>query len=151
MRRTHIVLGLVLLTLGCSDIYGPQKNELSAARDLWVQSSSDGYSYEFRRSCFCPPDYTSLIRIEVLGGVVNSAIYVDTGNPVTDPTIALTIAELFDEIQTAIDNEAFSIVATYDPVLGHPVSVSIDFIENAVDDEMAFSVSAFQFVDTTGT
>ena len=150
MRRTKSVFALALVTLACSELYGPQKNELSAALELWVGSGTDDYSYEFQRSCFCSPDYTSLIRIEVFDGIVSSAIYVGSGDPVTDPTIALTIAELFDEIQAAIDNEAFSIVATYDPVLGHPVNVAIDHIKNAVDDEMAFSVSAFQFVDTTG-
>ncbi len=87
------------------------------------------------------------MQIEVLNGVINSATYTDTSEPVTDLDNATTIADLFDEIQAAIDSEAFVLDATYDTVNGYPTSVSIDFIENAVDDEMSFVVTAFQPLD----
>ena len=34
--------------------------------------------------------------------------------------------------------------------LGYPTSVSIDYIENAIDDEVAFTVSSFQLLDASG-
>ena len=34
--------------------------------------------------------------------------------------------------------------------MGYPSSVSIDFIENAIDDKMAFTVFSFQLPDASG-
>ncbi len=49
-----------------------------------------------------------------------------------------------------MDRKAFSVVAEYDPNSGYPTSVAIDFIQNAIDDEMAFAVSSLQFLDALG-
>ena len=54
------------------------------------------------------------------------------------------IDDLFDEIQAAIDGMALSVIANYEAEIGYPNSVSIDHIEHAIDDEMAFIVSSFQ-------
>jgi len=144
---------VVALLIGCSNPLGPEQDSLSAARARWTSFSSvDGYTFQFRRACFCPPDTVRETRIEVLSGIVNSATYTDTGEPVTVPLDELpTIDDLFDEIQSAIDNEAFTLVATYDQDRGFPTSVSIDFIEFAIDDEMSFTVTAFQAFDTFNT
>ena len=75
-------------------------------------------------------------------------MYVDTGEPATAPLITIpTIDALFDEIQDAINREAHLVIAEYDSQLGFPKSVSIDYIREAADDEMAFSVSAFHLLD----
>jgi len=104
--------------------------------------------FEFQRSCFCPPDFLRPVRIEVLDGTVNSALYVDTEEPISLPlTSVLTIDDLLDEIRDATDGTAFSVVADYDADLGYPISVSIDYIEHAIDDEMSFNVSSFQLLD----
>lgn len=43
------------------------------------------------------------------------------------------------------------VVADYDADMGYPISVSIDFIEDAIDDETAFAVSSFQLLDASST
>ena len=48
------------------------------------------------------------------------------------------------EIQDAIDGMAFSVIAEYDAEAGYPISVSIDHIEHAIDDEMGLTVASFQ-------
>lgn len=143
-------LVLTLFVVGCSSPLGPEQDSLASARARWNALSLDGYTYQFRRACFCPPEFVREMRIEVLGDVVNSAIYVDTSEPVTLPEADIpTIDDLLAEIQAAIDSEAFLVVATYDQTQGFPTSVSIDFIEMAIDDEMAFTVTAFQPIDTS--
>ena len=52
-----------------------------------------------------------------------------------------TIDGLFDFIQEAINRNAESIQVTYDPTYAYPTSVSIDYIKQAVDEEMAFKAS----------
>ncbi len=143
---------LVLVAIGCSEALGPEEDDLVAARARWVAAGAADYLFEFQRSCFCGPDFLRAVRIEVLAGTVSSATYVDTGTPITEPLSSVpTIEALFDEIDEAIDGGAFSLTAEYDPGLGYPISVSIDFIENAIDDEMAFAVGSFQLLDVSGS
>jgi hypothetical protein len=82
--------------------------------------------------------------VNVIDGEVMSAVYVDDGLPSSPPLDEVpTIDDLFDEIQDAIEREAHQLVARYDEEFGYPVDVSIDFILEAVDEEMAFYVTGF--------
>jgi hypothetical protein len=141
---------LAVAPVGCTDALGPEQDELAAARARWARIAADDYVFDFQRSCFCAPDFVRPVRIEVLGGTVSSAVYADTGEPIAPPLTSVpTIEDLFDEIQDAVDRMASSVLAEYDPGMGYPTSVSIDYIANAIDDEMAFSVSSFQLLDTS--
>ena len=143
--RWLVIALLALPPVGCESLLGPEQDALAAARARWAATNADNYVFEFRRSCFCAPDFVRPVRIEVLDGVVSSAVYVDTEEPISPPPTSVpTIDDLFDEIQDAVDGMAFSIVADYDADMGYPTSVSIDYIENAIDDEMAFTVSSFE-------
>ena len=141
-------LGIALLALtymGCTDPLGPEQDGLAAARARWAMTNADDYVFEFQRSCFCPSDFVRPVRISVLDGLVSSAVYVDTEEPIPNPLDSVpTIDDLLDEIQAAIDGMAFSVVADYDADMGYPTNVAIDHIEMAIDDEMAFTVSSFQ-------
>ncbi len=142
---------LALTLVGCTDVLGPEQDALAAARARWALTNADNYLFEFRRSCFCAPDFVRPVRIEILDGIVSSAVYVDTEEPISLPLTSVpTIDDLFDEIQDAMDRLAFSVIADYDANMGYPTSVSIDYIENAIDDEMAFFVSSFQILDASG-
>ena len=146
-RRLGIAL-LALTPLGCTDVLGPEQEALAAARARWALTNADSYVFEFQRSCFCAPETVRPVRIEVLDGVVSAAVYVDTEEPMSPPLTSVpTIDHLFDEIREAMDRTAFSIIAEYDADLGYPTSVSIDYIQNAIDDEMAFIVSSLQLLD----
>ena len=146
----RIVL-LALTAVGCTDPLGPVQDALVAARVRWATANIHSYVFEFQRSCFCAPDFVRSVRIEVLDGIVNAAVYVDTEEAIPLPLASVpTIEDLFDEIQDAMDRKAFSVVTDFDPDLGYPTSVAIDFIQNAIDDEMAFGVSSLQFLDRLG-
>ncbi len=141
-----LVTALLALTpVGCTDATGPEQDALAAARARWAQTDASNYVFELQRSCFCAPDFVRPVRIEIRDGLVSSAVYVDTEEPIPTPLTSVpTIDDLFDEIQDAIDGGAFSVIADYDAGIGYPISVSIDHIELAIDDEMAFTVSSFQ-------
>ncbi len=147
-RTTIVCLALAsilgLASQGCgADPLGPETDALSRARARWAAAGIDSYVFDFQRLCFCGGDVIRPVLIDVLDGEVSSATFLDTGEPVTDPAAGLpTIEDLFEEIQSAIDRNAHSVVARYDPDLGYPSEVSIDFLENAIDEEMAFSVSS---------
>jgi hypothetical protein len=137
-------VSLAVLFTACSSALGPVRNDLATARASWATMITAPYSFTFSRSCFCASEFLRPVHISVADGVVTQAVFVDTGEPVATPLSEIeTIDDLFDEIQAAIDADAFEIIATFDSRLGHPISVSIDYIENAIDDEMTFQVSDF--------
>jgi len=150
--RWLVMALFALVPVGCTGLLEPEQDELAMARARWAQSNANDYMFDLQRSCFCASAFVRPVRIEILDGVVSSAVYVDTGDPLPPPLTSVpTIEDLFDEIRDALDRMAFSVIAAYDADLGYPTSVSIDNIENAIDDEMAFSVSSFQLLDTSGT
>ncbi len=136
-------VGLALL-IGCaSDPLEPEMDALSAARARWSTAGLRDYEFEFQRLCFCGPDFVRPLHLVVVDGSVSSATYLDTGEPAMGPLDSFpTIEDLFDEIRAALDQGADSVVASYDRDSGYPTRVEIDFIEQAIDDEMTFVVSA---------
>jgi hypothetical protein len=155
-RRRPVInlFGLLLvfpLALGAScsvlgiDSYDDERERLEAARDAWEARNVDSYSYVLRRICFCA-GATQPARVVVQDGQKVSVTLVETGEPVSQAELEffLTIDELFDFIQDAIDREAHRIDVTYDPDRGIPLTISIDYEELAVDEEMAFEVSQFE-------
>ena len=147
-RRSETLRGLAILAAligaGCSDVLGPQQDDLSAARARWAVAGPENYLFELQRSCFCGPDFLRAVEIQVQSGAVFSAIYVDTQEPIDEPLNTVpTIEDLFDEIQDAIDREAFRLDVVYSEDLGYPLSVSIDFSEMIADEEQSFQVRNF--------
>lgn len=131
-------------TIGCSDPLGPDVGELERARARWEARAPVLYEYQLRRTCFCPRALVRPVRITVSDGDVVAAVDPGTNEPLDPPPDGFpTIDDLFDEIRDAIDGEADSIEATYDGALGYPVQVFIDWIEDAIDDEMSFQVSEY--------
>ena len=47
---------------------------------------------------------------------------------------------LFDLLQSAIDENAYTISAKYHPELGYPTEVWIDYEQQSVDEELGFSI-----------
>jgi hypothetical protein len=116
------------------------QKRLTENRRKWSSKAVKNYQYDFQRICFCVPAYTKPVKITAREGVAAQIEHADTGEAVDKAKFELyyTVAELFDYIQAAIDKKAHSIKVVYDDELGYPTSVEIDYIENAMDDEMRF-------------
>jgi len=141
-------LGLTLGLAACSSVFAPLRHDLRAARSQWDSESPAAYSFVFRRSCFCGTEFLRAVRITVADGTAVSAVFADDGSPIQTPLPEVpTIPDLFDEIEAAIASRADRMDVTYDQGYGYPVDVSIDFIEQAIDDEMFFQVSEFDVLE----
>lgn len=88
--------------------------------------------------CFCPQ---SRARVEVRDGQVTEVTQL--GEVDTPATVTAGIDGLFDALRATLDDDPASVDVTYDPELGFPAMVSVDPIENAVDDEWSWTVSDF--------
>ena len=145
---TRLILICLLATLpltGCN-IFGPDHeealDELRDNRAKWERSAPASYSYVLQRSCFCGTEMSAPVRITVVNGVHQSAVYVATGEPMRTDWLQFfpTMEGLFDMLEDAL-READEMDITYDAARGFPTHVSADPIENAIDDEYALTIS----------
>jgi Family of unknown function (DUF6174) len=112
-------------------------------RVLWNSKNLSNYSYTLQRSCFCLPDYTKAIRLEVRGGALTSAKYVDSGTDVPDtirPNI-FKIESFFDLIDSTQAKGGKVDGLKFDAMLGYPTQMSLDPIPLAADDEISYKLS----------
>jgi hypothetical protein len=137
-----IAIGLTLASCGVLD---PDRRieGLDAAKARWALLQVDDYQLTLRRLCFCQ-DYDP-VRITVVDGVVAARVYVETGAPVPADRAALFpgVPGLFALLEEANRREA-SINVTFDQQYGFPTNAFIDYIKNAIDDELSFEITDFQ-------
>jgi hypothetical protein len=142
--RAILVAVPVLGSCGDSTSTGPGI-DFYAARSRWEKGHPAAYAYTLQRSCFCGSPSTSPVVIDVVGGVVQSRRYAETGM-VVDVRLAddfPPIDGLFEIIETAAQDGAARLVATYDPALGFPTRIEIDSRENVADDEVTYDIRGF--------
>jgi predicted small secreted protein len=164
MKKERNVKKLLLLVLAivlsaCTTIAnaGQPKSEVEQARDKWQAANISHYRFNLRLGCFCAFSQDMPLVIEVKDGQVISMKYqsgkeVEPGNLEYFQRFA-TMDQLFDEIANdfqiqgnvdATGDKADEVKVTYDETYGFPTQISIDFIKDAVDDELGLTISAFE-------
>jgi hypothetical protein len=145
MRRIlESAVALAVITAGCSSPFGPSDlRELAAARRQWEARPFTDYSFETRHDCFfCLPEEVGPVRIIVVQGAISSVTLLETGQPAS-PSNWYTIEQLYQLIPSFADEEGVEdVLVQYDPILGHPTSVSIRFEEGVLDAGSRYTVSA---------
>ncbi len=142
-----IWISLALLSLAFSACSPRSGSELGRNRDKWQATGIDHYRFNLSVLCFCPFSQQMPLSVEVLDGRVVSMAYND-GTPVPDSQRATfsayaTVDALFASTEDAL-RQADEIHITYDPTYGFPSQLQIDFVKNAVDDELALRAENFQ-------
>jgi hypothetical protein len=151
--RLPLAFALALTACSGSGSSTPAETELEAARTKFAQSSNDSYTFHSRRSCECTTEATREMFITVENGSITTAIYVDDEMPVPQNLrdSLFTIESAFEEIQTAIDEDAHMIHVEYDATLGYPSSIAIDYSEQIADEELSLIISNVEpLVETCG-
>ena len=149
IARVLSATALALVATGCGiiDSDGEERQrELDSARSRWSAAGLSDYHYVVRQLCFCG---FGGVRIDVVvrAGVVVGATMVDGGEVIDvqqQPWAAPSIDDLFDRIQGILDEDPHEFSASYDPVLGYPVEMSADPIENAIDEEWGVEASGVE-------
>ena len=149
-RRSRLLAFAIALTAllagvtGCS-ITGTsartdEELELARNRQRWASSNTHDYEFEFRRSCFCPPDVTEQVRIVVRGDAIVSVVRTRDGQPAST-TFAVwpRVDELFADVQQLLEQQPERLDVTYDATLGYPRSIVVDVMLMSVDDEYSLT------------
>jgi len=128
--------------VGCLTDYRAITNSLGGSRARWARVGPLAYTFRFERGCFCPEDIRGPFLVRVEDGRVRSATTL-SGAPATAQAMALilSVPQVFDLIDEAIDRRACSVRADYDPVLGYPTAVDIDYDVRLADEEVYLRLS----------
>ncbi|MFE7444124.1 DUF6174 domain-containing protein [Streptomyces chartreusis] len=136
--RAVLAVGLVCGVAGCADEPEPE-----AASASWREP--DSYTYTLRSS----EGERSLIgafRITVRDGAVVKAVGLDDSGRRVVPDTVPTIGELLGEWRQARRDDADKAEVEYARD-GHPERISLDWMENAIDDEALYVISDFEPAD----
>lgn len=84
-------------------------------------------------------------RVEVRDGEVVDFVDLDpgTGNPTLDNASIPTLRDLLDRVAEAQERPGSVVTFETDPRDGHPITVSIDWIVSAVDDEECYEITDY--------
>ncbi|MFC9683501.1 DUF6174 domain-containing protein [Streptomyces sp. NPDC056948] len=139
--RAVLIGGVVCAAAACGT--GTQAATQAQSSAPWQEPAS--YTYTLRSS----EGERSLLgtfRISVRdGAVVKSVGLDDMGRRAVEsaPDAVPTIGELLKELEQARQDDADSAEADY-AADGHPVRISLDWEENAIDDEARYVISSYE-------
>jgi hypothetical protein len=142
------VAALVAILAGCGLVPGASASPRDAAlkalpaqRAIWASHAIDDYQLTLVQQCFCPNTDPLVVTVRdgIATGVTSNGIAVA---PALIANVPKTVPELFDIV--AENADAADMVVAWDALLGFPTSISIDRIENAIDDEVGYTVTDFQ-------
>ena len=133
-----MLLVLPALMLASCSLFGDDDGltELEQQRQRWERLGINAYEYDLNRLCFF--GHVGVVRVQVRADTVFAAADLETGLPVVDqPYRVMTVDGLFDVVKEAFER-ADHLDVRYDETFGYPAHVDIDYIENAVDDEVVY-------------
>jgi predicted small secreted protein len=155
MKKLLLVLLAIVLS-ACTTVAnaGEPKSDVQLAMEKWEAASISHYRFELFISCFCIFNENMPLVVEVKDGEVVSMEF-KNGKEIDPQFLELfgrynTIEKLFAGIEKGFDFEgddqgpADKVTVEYDATNGFPTKIDIDFIEQAIDDELYLSVSSFE-------
>ena len=121
---------------------GRSLDQFNVAKRIWDRENPANYAVTVQRLCFCPN--VDLVRIVVQNRLVTSRTVVATQEP-----LAASLNDAYPDIPGlfAIVKDGYiradAINASFDQQYGFPTDASIDYIKNAIDDELSLKVTNF--------
>ena len=121
--------------------------DLEGARRQWEEAAISHYQFSLNMVCFCAFAENMPLTIEVQDGEVVSMEY-QNGNEIDPASLEFfqryeTIDKIFAELEKAT-GEADEVTVSYDDTYGFPEQIDIDFVKEAIDDELAMTISGFE-------
>jgi hypothetical protein len=119
--------------------------DLAKNRSVWRSAGVADYEYGYHKYCACHPDTPPETIVTVRAGSVVRVRHRPVGydREVEAPRgleYYWTIDGLFDLIAAALDKHA-QVSAAYDPTLGYPTEIHVDYDANLIGDEVDLMVT----------
>ncbi len=119
------------------------QDDLDVQRAAWQSHGYADYSYTMSVRCVCGGIVNVPTRVTVASDTVAALVVVSSGDPVPAEYRHwyLTVNQLFDALQAAIDGRAEVIHVAYHSDLNYPTSVAIAYSLVRLTDEVGYEVS----------
>lgn len=146
-----IVVVLSASVAACSGPFAPDNGlaTLQRERSAWKAQAVHSYSYDFHQSCFCPPEITEPVRIEVRNDTVYrvTSTLTQAAMPLTRAFVGgwPTVDSLFAQVERLYQGGQYTVDIEYHVTYRFPIRLFAD-IPRAIDDEL--SITATNFVKT---
>jgi len=120
--------------------------EVRAQQRLWNQQRLRNYRYTLEVSCFCVPEMRQPVVIEIQDGVPVSYTYEATGQPAEASYFERysTVPKLFNLARAALYRTPNSMTMQFDPELGYPTQINIDYSAVMADEEIYLKIRDLQ-------
>lgn len=117
-------------------------------RTRWDEAGVTAYRFRFVRSCECLPETAGPFEVAVREGEVTSVVFLGTGGRAeAEQQGRLTVGVLFEVIGDAFERNADAIEVGYEPALGLPAHIFVDYHREMADDELRLTLTAFERLD----
>lgn len=145
--KNLILIVMALILAGCAAMGSAlgSQSEIEQNKEKWQDAGISHYRYNLFISCFCVFTQDMPLIIEVQDGKVVSMEF-QSGNEIDPSLLELfekyaTIDRVFTEVEAGLNGGADNVVVTYDPTYGFPNQVTLDFEQQAADDEIYLTLS----------
>jgi hypothetical protein len=149
MKKLLLVL-LTLVLAACTAVGNAMESqsEIEQNKEKWQNANISHYRYHLHIGCFCAFVENMPLIIEVQDGQVVSMEY-ESGNEIDATSRELfdkyaTIDLIFAGLEADLNGAADKVTVEYDPTYGFPTKAEIDFVEEAIDDELYLTLSNFE-------
>ena len=139
---------LLVTAVGSAGSYAAD-DDFEFSRALWNAAAITSYEYRYEKVCDCHRDIPAETIVTVEEGEVVGVRYARDDYLEEMPVAAKeyrwfrTIDDLFSLVATATQN-AITLRVAYDPILGYPEYVYIDYDHAMIGDEVELEVTALQ-------
>jgi hypothetical protein len=120
------------------------RTDFETNKQKWNDSRPDSYSFRLERSGFIAGEARKPVDLTVNGNRVTNAQFSDGTNGQVPEFNQLSIDELFNTIEQALDNNAAEVRVEYNATTGIPESIFVDQSQLIADEELSLSTSNFQ-------
>ena len=144
-----ILLTFIIILTACSL---NTTSELRENRTKWEDANITHYRYSVFIGCFCAFRNDMPLTIEVKDGTpvsitTTDGTVVDATHPFYEIYVSyVTIDSIMLNLEADLAGDADEVIVTYDPTYGYPTRVSIDYIKDAVDDELSYEITNFEIL-----
>lgn len=144
-------VGIICLAVCASSEAEP--GQVQQSLDRWRAAEVDDYVYAYRKFCECQRDQPPQTVVSVRDGRVVDVYHLHADSDRRVPARAgsldyyWTIDELFDLIRSAAERGA-EVRAEFDPELGYPTEVYVDYTPEVIGDEIDIRLTDWQAAST---
>ncbi len=151
-----LLLAAVIISCDGNSVSNKEIKKLDNAIEKWEAKKTSDYSFSYLQCCFC--GFVGKVDIVVFADTVYAVKDSQTGEDVTIetengpvrileiyPDYFPTMDELFETLKEA-SLKADEMKGSYDSEIGYPKEVSIDYDEDAIDDEVTYQTGEYQIL-----